>query len=67
MIPFETNGETIYLSPDSAEGKALSRINAIDNGQEIEWIVVEPTEDIDIQTIRERAQKRGYKINEIQR
>ena len=37
-IPFELDGEVTYLSPDSAEGKALQRIhNPI---PEEEWITV---------------------------
>lgn len=37
-IPFEVNGEVIYLNPDSAEGKALQRIrNPV---AEDEWITV---------------------------
>jgi hypothetical protein len=39
-IPFEVNGEVIYLSPNSAEGKALQRIEAMEAGEEVEWITV---------------------------
>ena len=60
-IPFEVDGEVTYLSPNSAEGKALQRIrNPI---PEDEWItVVEIGEDIDMEVVRERIKKRGYKI-----
>lgn len=37
-IPFEVDGEVVYLSPNSAEGKALQRIEAMEAGEEVEWI-----------------------------
>ncbi len=37
-IPCQVDGETVYLNPNSAEGKALRRIRAIDAGEEAELI-----------------------------
>ena len=34
----EIDGEIIYISPDSAEGKAIQRLEAIESGEEIDWI-----------------------------
>lgn len=60
-IPLEVDGEVIYLDPNSAEGKALQRIeNPI---KEDEWITVgEIGEEIDMEAIYERIKQRGYKI-----
>lgn len=60
-IPCEVDGETVYLSPSSAEGKALQRIrNPI---PEDEWVTEgEIGEEIDVDTINERLRKRGYKV-----
>ncbi len=58
-IPFEVDGEIIYLSPNSAEGKALQRIrNPI---PENEWVTVEADHDIDMEAVRQRIRQRGYK------
>jgi hypothetical protein len=59
----ETETVTGSISPDSAEGKALFRVNAIEKGEPVDWVVIEPEESIDIQTVRERIQKRGYKVS----
>jgi len=60
-IPCEVDGETVYLSPNSAEGKALQRIrNPI---PEDEWVTEgEIGEDIDVDALNERLRKRGYKV-----
>jgi hypothetical protein len=60
-IPFEVEGETIYLSPSSAEGKALSRIdNPVPDD---EWVViVEEGQEVDVASALERLKKRGYKV-----
>ncbi len=48
-IPFEVEGETTYLSPDSAEGKALQRIDSLDPDDPTPWItVVEEGQEIDV-------------------
>jgi len=45
-IPLEVEGEVIYLSPNSAEGKALQRVEAMKAGAEVEWICIfDPAED----------------------
>lgn len=60
-IPCEVDGEIISLNPNSAEGKALTRIrNPI---SENEWITVgEIGQNIDMEAVRERIKQRGYKI-----
>ncbi|NJN74766.1 MAG: hypothetical protein HC799_19250 [Limnothrix sp. RL_2_0] len=39
LIPFELEGEIIYLSPDSAEGKALKRIRDSESDENLVTIV----------------------------
>jgi hypothetical protein len=51
------------ISSDSAEGKALLRVSAIQKGEPVEWVVIESDESTDMQTVRERIQKRGYKVS----
>ena len=60
-IPLEIDGEVIYLDPNSAEGKALQRIeNPL---REDEWITIgDIGEEIDMEAVRERMKQRGYKI-----
>jgi hypothetical protein len=63
-IPFEVDGETIYLSPNSAEGKALQRVEAMEAGEQVEWITVF---DPEIDTLDEAAleawlTERGYPV-----
>lgn len=59
----KTENEHDSISSDSAEGKALLRVSAIEKGEPVHWVVIEPDESIDIQTVRERIQKRGYKVS----
>lgn len=50
------HNETIYLTPNSAEGKALQRIrNPI---PEDEWVTVDTKYDIDIEAVRQRIKQR---------
>ena len=59
QYPCNLNNETIYLNPDSAEGKALKRIhNPI---PEDEWVTVDTKHDIDIEAVRQRIKQRGIK------
>lgn len=60
-IPYEVDGEVIYLDALSAEGKAIERTrNPI---PEEEWIAVgEIGSDIDMEAVRERTRQRGYKV-----
>lgn len=60
-IPLEVEGEVIYLDPNSAEGKALRRIDK--PIREDEWITVgEIGEEIDMEAINEKIKQRGHKI-----
>ncbi|MFM7439650.1 MAG: hypothetical protein ACKO2V_13775, partial [Snowella sp.] len=57
-IPLEVEGEVIYLDPNSAEGKALRRIDKPIG--EDEWITVgEIGEEIDMEAINEKIKQRG--------
>jgi hypothetical protein len=51
------------VSPNSAEGKALQRVSAMEMGETVDWVVIEPDESVDIEMVRERMQKRGYKVS----
>ena len=60
-IPCEVDGETLYLNPNSAEGKALARIrNPI---LEDEWVTVDTEHDIDMEVVRQQIKQRGYKVS----
>jgi hypothetical protein len=59
----ELESGNISASPSSAEAKALQRVSAIKMGETVDWVVIEPNESVDIETVRERMQKRGYKIS----
>jgi hypothetical protein len=59
----ENKTENDSIGSDSAEGKALLRVSAMGKGEPVHWVVIEPDESIDIQTVRERIQKRGYKVS----
>ena len=62
-IPFKVEGETTYLSPDSAEGKALQRIDSFDPDDPTQWItVVEEGQEIDVDGALNRLRQRGYKV-----
>ena len=61
-IPLEVEGEAIYLDPNSAEGKALQRIQDFDPDDPNQVIaIVEKGQEIDLEAIGERLQQRGYK------
>jgi hypothetical protein len=59
----ETESGNISASPNFVEGKALQRVSAMEQGETVDWVVVEPDESIDIEVVRERLQKRGYKVS----
>ena len=62
-IPFEVEGETTYLSPDSAEGKALQRIDSLDPDDPTQWItVVEEGQEIDDKALDQWLRERGYEV-----
>jgi hypothetical protein len=59
----EMESGNISASPNSAEGKALQRVSAMEQGKTVDWVVIEPDESIDIEVVRERMQKRGYNVS----
>lgn len=59
----EMESVNISASPNSAEGKALQRVSAMEMGETVDWVVIEPDESVDIERVRERMQKRGYKVS----
>jgi hypothetical protein len=59
----EMESGNISASPNSAEGKALQRVSAIEQGEIVDWVLIEPDESVDIQVVRERLQKHGYKVS----
>jgi len=62
-IPFEIEGEMTYLNPDSAEGKALQRIDSVDPDDPTQWItVVEEGQEIDVDGALKRLRERGYQV-----
>jgi hypothetical protein len=56
------NSEKSILA-ESAEAKALQRISTMEQENNVDWVVIEPSESVDIETVRERIQKRGYKVS----
>lgn len=68
-ISFEVDREVTYLSPRSAEGKALQRIEAIEAGDQVEWITVfDPNESVvdaaEVDAWLEDLNKSGYVTSE---
>ena len=59
----EIESVNISVSPNSAEGKALQRVSAMKMGETVDWVVIEPNESVNIERVRERLQKHGYKIS----
>jgi len=63
LIPFEIEGEITDLNPDSAEGKALQRIDSLDPDDATQWItVVEEGQEIDDEALDQWLKERGYKV-----
>ena len=61
LIPFEIDGETTDLNPDSAEGKALQRIEqAVPEQFWSTHGTIE--EEIDVDLLNKRLRERGYSI-----
>lgn len=50
-IPCGVDGEVLYLSPNSAEGKAVQRIRS--SLSEDEWMTVNIEHSIDIEAVRQ--------------
>jgi len=62
-IPSEIDGETTYLNPESAEGKALQRLDSLDPDDTTQWItVVEEGQEIDVEGALNRLKERGYQV-----
>lgn len=60
-IPFEVDGKVIYLSPNSAEGRALQRIQ--DGTGETDLItVIKAGQEIDAEAALVRLRSRGFKV-----
>lgn len=51
------------LMAESAEAKALQRISTMEQENNVDWVIIELNESVDIETVRERIQKRGYKVS----
>ena len=63
FVPFILDGEVTYLSANSAEGKAIRRMSESSFEDDTDWIIVEPDDEIDIESMRERIASRGYKLS----
>jgi hypothetical protein len=63
-IPCEVDGETLYLNPNSAEGKALERIRNLI--PEDEWVTVfDPeTDTLDEAALDTWLTERGYPVQD---
>jgi|GEM_PF-3194581 len=62
-IPFEIDGEVVQLNPNSAEGKAVQRLENIDFEDDRQWITEgEIGTEIDVNAINQRLKERGDKI-----
>ena len=62
-IPYEIDGEIMYLDPNSAEGKALRRIENLDIDDHDQFtILIEEGQTINIIEGLQRLKKRGYPI-----
>ena len=60
-IPFEVDGETIYLSPNSAEGKAVQRMKDVDDPSK--WVTHgEIGEEIDVDAINQSLKEHGFTV-----
>ncbi len=62
-IPLEIEGEIIHLSPNSAEGKALQRLENLDIDDLNQFtILIEEGQTVNITEGLQRLKKRGYPI-----
>jgi hypothetical protein len=59
----EVESGNISASPNSAEGKALQRVSRMEQGETVDWVVIGSDESIDIEVVKARIQKRGYKVS----
>jgi alpha-acetolactate decarboxylase len=62
-IPLEIEGEIIYLDRNSAEGKALQRIQTLDPDDSSQFTtLIEEGQAVNITEGLKRLKKRGYPI-----
>ena len=62
-IAYEIDGEIMYLDPNSAEGKALQRIENLDIDDHDQFIIlIEEGQTVNIIEGLQRLKKRGYPI-----
>jgi hypothetical protein len=61
LVPFVLDENTIYLSPNSAEGKALERLKDIDDPEK--WFTaVDYNEEIDLEDLDKKIRESGYLV-----
>ncbi|NBD17808.1 MAG: hypothetical protein GVY04_17255 [Cyanobacteria bacterium] len=63
-IPFEIEGETTYLNPDSAEGKALQRIDSLDPDDATQWITIIDDQDISSEEVKQ-LKREGWQVKTV--
>ena len=63
-IPFEVEGETTYLNPDSAEGKALQRIDSLDPDDPTQWITIIDDSEISSEQV-EQLKREGWQVKTV--
>ncbi|NJM75903.1 MAG: hypothetical protein HC852_09090 [Acaryochloridaceae cyanobacterium RU_4_10] len=60
-IPIEIDGEMIALSPNSAEAKAIQRLNDLEDPDK--WItVMERDEEVDLEELDKKIRESGYLV-----
>ena len=64
LIPFEIEGEITYLNPDSAEGKALQRIDSLDPDDPKQWITIIDDQDISSEEVKQ-LKREGWQIKTV--
>jgi hypothetical protein len=63
-IPFEIDGETTYLNPNSAEGKALERLDSLDPDDPTQWITVVDDKDASSEEV-EQLKQAGWQVKTV--
>lgn len=62
-IPFKVEVEVSELNPHSAEAKAIQRIQAIEDGENVEWVTTIREGDlIDTESLDKWLKERGYSV-----
>lgn len=63
-IPFEIEGEITYLDPNSAQGKALQRIDSIEPDDPTQWLtIIDDDESLSVEV--EQLRQAGWQIKTI--